>query len=101
MLTSTFASQVLHQLYQQAAQGYVHGSPEGAYLDAFSQPWSEAVSQPVMRHLRCNNLLCIKQASFCSAEPWQGLSKGPCIRTPCLLHTNAACDIMATQIVAL
>ena len=30
------ASQVLRQIYQQAAQGYVHGSPEGEYLDALS-----------------------------------------------------------------
>ncbi len=36
MLTFVSASQVLRQIYHQAAQGYVHGSPEGAYLDAFS-----------------------------------------------------------------
>jgi len=37
MLTFMSASQVLRHIYQQAAQGYVHGSPEGAYLDAFSR----------------------------------------------------------------
>lgn len=36
MLTFMSASQVLRQIYHQAAQGYVHGSPEGAYLDALS-----------------------------------------------------------------